>query len=493
MREQLANSDRALVPSARTPASTTRPSASRSSCSRSRRSEITTADAPLLLENTGKSASFSMPWARSSDALAADMHGQLGAIGGIGVTEALERFDDGLECRHDPTAIRVIQRLRPARAVLRITRVHDAVLPAVRDGRPGCSGRPLRGDHRHVCLGRGPWRAGGDPEPAPRLGRRLPPVARPAGCGHRGQDEHAAHHGRRPAPRAVRAREAGRGSRRGRPDQPRPGVLRRRDRLPGRGVRHVRCRPSRPGPSRRGAHRAAAAPVVRRATRPRRAHGPRDATALHARWPDARLRRRHRGGRSTGGPPRSDVLGRVARHHAGGGLPRRRRATPRPAASSHRPACRTPSSSPTTPSGPGPRSASTCSSTPSATQGGTPTGRAPCRSHARRPSPRWPPRRAPTRSSPRRGPGPHGRGQRARTAAARRRDTPRPGLALPRGRGGGIGALSACSRDGLGWRRGATGQLPPVRPPRRPRSTSASISSGGTLSSARISRVCSPT
>ena len=51
---------------------------------------------------------------------------------------------------------------------------------------------------------------------------------------------------------------------------------------------------------------------------------PRDATALHARWPDARLRRWHRGGGSAGGPSRPHVHGRVARHHARRGLPGRR-------------------------------------------------------------------------------------------------------------------------------------------------------------------------
>ena len=44
-----------------------------------------------------------------------------------------------------------------------------------------------------------------------------------------------------------------------------------------------------------------------------------------ARRPDARLRRWHGSGGPTGGTARPDVHGRVARHHAGGGLPRRRR------------------------------------------------------------------------------------------------------------------------------------------------------------------------
>ena len=207
--------------------------------------------------------------------------------------------------------------------MLRITHVHHALLPAVHDGGSGCASRSLCGDHRHVCLGGRARRAGGNPEPAPRSRRWLPPFTRSARVGHRGEDNHVAHQRGRPAPCAVRARQARRGPRRGRPDQPRSGLLRDRDRLPGRGVRHVRRRASRAGPSRRRAHRAAAAPVVWRATRPRRAPRPGAAIAIHLGRADVGLRRRHRGGGAPSGPPWSDVLGRVARHHPGGGLPRR--------------------------------------------------------------------------------------------------------------------------------------------------------------------------
>ena len=238
-------------------------------------------------------------------------------------------------------------------------------------------------------MGREQGRRGRRAQPASRGRGRLPPLSHSAGRSHRRQDHVDAHQRGRPPIGPVRTDQARRGPRGRRPDQPGPGLLRRRHRLPGRGIRHVRHRPSAPRRPRRGAHHPAPTPVGRGTRRHRRSVRPGDAVALHARGPTVGLRRRHRGGGATSGTPGPPLRGRDTRRHARGGLPRRGRGFCSRLLLPAGRACRSPCSSPTTRNGPGRRSANTCSRTRPATPHGTPTGRERPPSHEPPASRRW--------------------------------------------------------------------------------------------------------
>ena len=120
-------------------------------------------------------------------------------------------------------------------------------------------------------------------------------MRRPHGRRRRGPDHHTADQRRRAPPRPVRAGEAGRGPGRRGPPRSRAGVLRHRDRVPGRRVRPLRRRPAPSGPGGQTA-RGDPAPAVGggRGGR-RRSSGPDHAAALHPWRADARLRRWDRG------------------------------------------------------------------------------------------------------------------------------------------------------------------------------------------------------